>query len=1289
MKKIFLIAFIALLSTMAMAQNSAYTNFCTSGATKSLTSGLPSSNLMLSAYTGCLVSVYFTGNTTPVTIYSDALGTPLTNPFTANTITGQYLFYAANGTVVDIVMSGGLPIPGIISPTPLVGVPIGGGGGGGGLTGSGTANTIAKWTGTSSLGNSLLVDNGTTATYSGTGGIAITAAPGIAGALTLTEGSPVAGVLGSDVLWADSAHHQICTNNNAAGTVCLLSGGIGTSTPGQALVNVANAVAGTDLSTGLYNNGWSMDAENTFSGLYGVGCFGDSNCAGFGTSNPGTGIGSTNWINQVANDIGGGTVFNYALSGDNPSGAATKTLIALSALSSTGNPLMFLDIGENTGRQGIINASWTKSYLQYMTSAAVWPSIPATSKYIVSDSTKWTPTGSWSIQQSFVRSDVGATNSGWGYQVGDPIQGVCPIGTALTYTVSGVLSFPLAGTIGGTNTGYTPGVYTNVSIAGGSGVGFVADITVGAGGNVTAVTTDVVVNRGGYIVGDTFPLLVGGGTNATYTATIVGGPFAASTFSAFGNNLCSSIGGLQSYNTAPINLGSGAVFSITYGAIQPFVSTSSGNTLTTVLPVDVPPNGVAYLHYAQWADTGGTFTFREDSGSPLVDSLTGSATLSAQYDPTNYTLCNNQLGFVGSPIGSCVPQIGSGTPNAAVARFTGLTPGFHNFTITQTSSGKVGVVSLEFPPSAHYRGAGAPGILIGGLKQVGFGDQTTEQYYSKLNEQVSKQLISDGLNTPFFVENTLDPSVDFLSAQVAYVSDCSITAGIGHFDFAPLLPTGVNQYFPGWVGNVNTNGVYPIFSGACAPFNGATLTILLSGLTPTAFNFNYAPASSTPLISCSSNGTNATVKNSGQNFLYPGWTGVVGGFSGACAPLNSGSPITILSTGFSQTSFQFAYGGAAISNSTDAGTLTSVVTSNLSVSSDTGSFVPTTGNSYNGTTANTGNQSIVGHLSTGPNGGTTHMAGLAEAAARSFGFTSGTTALGGGLTLKPTVSGLPGIGINTNAGALHNGTGWFPGVWNYADTASGLVLGMNAEPITAFTSYGGPISNSESNILISSTLGGTGFVSYIQSSGSLPTTPSVATLGEFINSVGISLLPTAAATSGSNKGSTVLDLYQSTWNGTAADGTHHARISAFATGSGTASGNVLELRVVTNTPANTGDQYVWLDGNTQGGWRIDTGALGSNLVTTWSPPTMSSTIAMPTQGSSGFAITGFLSTTAATSDIVSMNGMISSGHCSVTPTNSTAATNIASVYYTRGTGQITVFHTATASMTFDIVCYAF
>ena len=67
-----------------------------------------------------------------------------------------------------------------------------------------------------------------------------------------------------------------------------------------------------------------------------------------------------------------------------------------------------------------------------------------------------------------------------------------------------------------------------------------------------------------------------------------------------------------------------------------------------------------------------------------------------------------------------------------------------------------------------------------------------------------------------------------------------------------------------------------------------------------------------------------------------------------------------------------------------------------------------------------------------------------------------------------------------------------------------------------------------------------------------------------------------------------------------------------------------------------------------------------------------------------------LTTTAAATDNVTVTGMTSSGHCSLAATNASAATNIATTYISaKAANQITVTHTATASMTYDVICTAY
>jgi hypothetical protein len=66
-----------------------------------------------------------------------------------------------------------------------------------------------------------------------------------------------------------------------------------------------------------------------------------------------------------------------------------------------------------------------------------------------------------------------------------------------------------------------------------------------------------------------------------------------------------------------------------------------------------------------------------------------------------------------------------------------------------------------------------------------------------------------------------------------------------------------------------------------------------------------------------------------------------------------------------------------------------------------------------------------------------------------------------------------------------------------------------------------------------------------------------------------------------------------------------------------------------------------------------------------------------------------LTTTAATSDNVPITGVTASSKCSLTPTNATAAANVATTYVSaKALNQISVAHLAIVSMTYDVLCSA-
>ena len=114
MKKI--IGLIVLIGTAlpAAAQLAPVNGWCEQGAKTALLSGMSSTNKLQGIIPGCLVTPYLTGTTTLATYYlTPTGGTPQTGPFTANTTTGQFLFYAANGVGLDIVRSSGTTQTGV------------------------------------------------------------------------------------------------------------------------------------------------------------------------------------------------------------------------------------------------------------------------------------------------------------------------------------------------------------------------------------------------------------------------------------------------------------------------------------------------------------------------------------------------------------------------------------------------------------------------------------------------------------------------------------------------------------------------------------------------------------------------------------------------------------------------------------------------------------------------------------------------------------------------------------------------------------------------------------------------------------------------------------------------------------------------------------------------------------------------------------------------------------------------------------------------------------------------
>lgn len=135
--------------------------FCEGGNQVVITQGLNSTTKVQKSYPQCTVTVYLTGTTTPAAIFSDNLSipTPLANPFTAN-VDGSFGFYVSPAACYDVVTSGaGFPAPFTYSY-----ICLGAGGGGGSGTVAGTPPHVAKFTGTTTVGDSSGLDPGNTPT---------------------------------------------------------------------------------------------------------------------------------------------------------------------------------------------------------------------------------------------------------------------------------------------------------------------------------------------------------------------------------------------------------------------------------------------------------------------------------------------------------------------------------------------------------------------------------------------------------------------------------------------------------------------------------------------------------------------------------------------------------------------------------------------------------------------------------------------------------------------------------------------------------------------------------------------------------------------------------------------------------------------------------------------------------------------------------------------------------------------------------------------------------------------
>src|SRR5215475_13780697 len=100
----------------AYAQPLSYNGVCESGNVSVNITGTQGSRnqKFQQSFPSCTVTVYQTGTLTLATIYSDASGTSLSNPFTAQS-SGRFQFFLDPGTYDIKLSDGGIPAPFTIS----------------------------------------------------------------------------------------------------------------------------------------------------------------------------------------------------------------------------------------------------------------------------------------------------------------------------------------------------------------------------------------------------------------------------------------------------------------------------------------------------------------------------------------------------------------------------------------------------------------------------------------------------------------------------------------------------------------------------------------------------------------------------------------------------------------------------------------------------------------------------------------------------------------------------------------------------------------------------------------------------------------------------------------------------------------------------------------------------------------------------------------------------------------------------------------------------------------------
>jgi hypothetical protein len=234
---------------------------------------------VMASYPQCLVTVFPPGSSTPVagsSVFSNATGTTLGNPFVANT-DGSWVFYVTNGCYDVLMSSGGSPA----GQMPITKTLSGKCAGQSSVAGSGTVNTgtagqVAYYPATAPAvsGDTRLTDSGVQLGYTGSSGFSLPGdgthpgAVGLVGNTTLPTALPTTNFAGDIGPNSTSFTAWFTQRNATAPTAASVFGlGAATGTPGVSQQNII-PLQGTDTN---------VPTSGTFTGATGTGVCKDAN----------------------------------------------------------------------------------------------------------------------------------------------------------------------------------------------------------------------------------------------------------------------------------------------------------------------------------------------------------------------------------------------------------------------------------------------------------------------------------------------------------------------------------------------------------------------------------------------------------------------------------------------------------------------------------------------------------------------------------------------------------------------------------------------------------------------------------------------------------------------------------------------------------------------------------------------------------------------------------------------------------------------------------------------------